>query len=110
MTFEVDHVTDPVPYGVYGTADDITVDLERGGHGSGMVIDRDEADLNGEAKGNVVTEWHVNPDASLNKTFLLNAARGGGSANASLADGLATLSAGGGTAAAQFRRRVMSLR
>jgi hypothetical protein len=110
VTFEVDHVTDPVPHGVYGTADDITVDLARGGHGSGMVIDGGGADLDGEANGIVVTEWHVNPDASLNKTFLLNAARGGGSANASLADGLATLSAGGGTAAAQFRRRVMSLR
>lgn len=73
VTFEVEHVTDAGEDGVYGTADDTTVDLGGDGHDSWTVVDGGEGDLDGEANGVIVTSWYVNPDDSLDETFLLSA-------------------------------------
>ncbi|WP_229861865.1 DUF7507 domain-containing protein, partial [Pseudodonghicola xiamenensis] len=78
VTFEVDHVSDPGPDGIYGTADDTTVDLGGDGHESWTVVDGGEGDLDGIANGVIVTEWYVNPDDSLNETFLLSASTNDG--------------------------------
>ncbi|WP_038074617.1 DUF11 domain-containing protein, partial [Thioclava pacifica] len=86
VTFEVDHVTDPGPDGIYGTADDTTVDLGGDGHDSWTVVDGGEGDLDGEANGVIVTEWYVNPDDSLNETFLLSATSGDSTAYSSFTD------------------------
>ena len=73
VTFEVEHVTDAGEDGVYGTADDTTVDFGGDGHDSWTVVDGGEGDLDGEANGVIVTSWYVNPDDSLDETFLLSA-------------------------------------
>jgi hypothetical protein len=76
VTFEVDHVDGPGDDGVYGTADDETVDLGGDGHDPWTVTDGGAGDLDGVANGTIVTEWHVNPDDSLDERFLVTASDG----------------------------------
>jgi hypothetical protein len=76
VTFEVDHVDGPGDDGVYGTADDETVDLGGDGHEPWTVTDGGAGDLDGVANGTIVTEWHVNPDDSLDERFLVTASDG----------------------------------
>ncbi len=73
ITFEVEHVSDAGDDGVFGTLDDTVVDLGGDGHDPWVVVDGGAGDLDGEANGVIVTEWYVNPDDSLNETFLLTA-------------------------------------
>ncbi|WP_335949922.1 hypothetical protein [Salipiger bermudensis] len=87
LTFEVDHISDPGPDGIYGTSDDITTDLGGSGHESWTIVDGGEGDLDGIANGVIVTEWYVDPDDSLNETFLLTASDGADTAYASFTDG-----------------------
>lgn len=50
-------------------------------------MDGGEGDLDGIANGVIVTEWYVDPDDSLNETFLLTASDGADTAYASFTDG-----------------------
>ncbi|MCV2866758.1 hypothetical protein, partial [Defluviimonas sp. WL0075] len=73
VEFQIQHVSGPGADGVYGTADDVVIDLGGEGHESWIVVDGGAGDLDGLANGIVVTEWYVNPDDSLGETFLLTA-------------------------------------
>ena len=87
VEFQVLHVTDPGGDGVFGTSDDTldagpdgatgTADDGYGTTGAGhdpfVVTDGGADDLDGVANGTIVTDWYVNPDDSLNETFLLTA-------------------------------------
>jgi hypothetical protein len=87
VEFQVLHVSDPGADGVYGTSDDTldagpdgaigTADDGYGTTGAGhdpfVVTDGGAGDLDGVADGTIVTDWFVNPDDSLNETFLLSA-------------------------------------
>ena len=73
ITFEVDHVNGEGLDGVYGTLDDVTVQLGGDGHDAWRVRDGGRRDLDGERNGSVTTEWYVNPDDSANERFLLTA-------------------------------------
>lgn len=86
VTFEIDHVSGPGEDGVYGTADDTIVELGGDGHDSWTVTDGGAGDLDGEANGTVVTSWYVNPDDSLDETFLLSADDGVNTAYYSFTD------------------------
>ncbi|GGE52068.1 hypothetical protein GCM10011517_19750 [Actibacterium pelagium] len=88
VTFEVEHVSDAGPDGIYGTADDTTVDLGGDGHDSWTVTDGGEGDLDGEANGVIVTDWYVNPDDSAGERFLLSAYDGTDTAFATFTDGI----------------------
>jgi len=88
VEFQVLHVTDPGADGVFGTPDDtldagpdgVTGTADDGygttgaGHDPFVVTDGGAGDLDGVANGTIQTEWYVNPDDSLNETFLLSAA------------------------------------
>jgi hypothetical protein len=87
VTFEVDHVDGPGDDGVYGTADDETVDLGGDGHDPWTVTDGGEGDLDGVANGTIVTEWHVNPDDSLDERFVISASDGENTATNTFTDG-----------------------
>jgi hypothetical protein len=94
IEFQVLHVLDPGEDGIYGTSDDI-IDEETNASGDGhetwTVTDgvrtagedgilgtRDDGgDLDGVADGNITTTWYVNPDDSLDATFLLSATGSG---------------------------------
>jgi uncharacterized repeat protein (TIGR01451 family) len=71
VAFEVDHVADPGADGVWGTLDDVTVQLGGAGHDPWFVTDGSDGDLDGVADGKLSTSWHVNPDDSLDQRFLL---------------------------------------
>ena len=73
VTFQVQHASDPGADGLWGTMDDVTVDLGGDGHHAWSVDDGGVLDLDGAANGSVVTSWYVNPDDSLNWHFLLTA-------------------------------------
>ncbi|KFC75903.1 Mo-co oxidoreductase dimerization domain protein [Bosea sp. LC85] len=73
IAVEVDHVSDPGPDGLYGTADDAVETLGGDGHEPWYVTDGGSGDLDGIANGTIVTSWYVNPDDSLDQTFLLTA-------------------------------------
>ncbi|NDW53450.1 hypothetical protein [Aliiroseovarius sp. PrR006] len=87
VTFEVEHVSDAGEDGIYGTEDDTIVDLGGDGHDAWTVTDGGEGDLDGEANGTIVTSWFVNPDDSLDETFLLSADDGTEIAYATFTDG-----------------------
>jgi len=86
VTFEVDHVADAGEGGILGTADDTTIELGGDGHDSWTVTDGGDGDLDGEVNGVIVTSWYVNPDDSLDETFLLSADEGTETAFASFTD------------------------
>ena len=90
VTFEVEHVSDAGADGVLGTEDDVVINLGGDGHDSWTVTDGGEGDLDGLANGTVVTSWYVNPDDSLDETFLLRASDGAHTAYASFTDGINT--------------------
>jgi uncharacterized repeat protein (TIGR01451 family) len=73
VTFQVQHAGDPGADGIWGTLDDVIVDLGGEGHEAWSVEDGSELDLDGAVNGAVVTSWYVNPDDSLNWHFLLTA-------------------------------------
>ena len=73
VTFQVQHASDPGADGLWGTMDDVTVDLGGDGHDTWSVEDGSALDLDGTVNGSVVTSWYVNPDDSLNWHFLLTA-------------------------------------
>ena len=73
VNFQVQHAGDPGADGIWGTLDDVIVDLGGEGHEAWSIVDGSELDLDGTANGAVVTSWYVNPDDSLNWHFLLTA-------------------------------------
>ena len=87
LQFQVLHVTNPGADNIYGTLDDVIGDNSGAGHEAWYVTDGlrtagpdgvvgtadDEGDIDGVADGNIVTNWYVNPDDSLDATFLLTA-------------------------------------
>ncbi len=73
VTFQVQHAGDPGVDGIWGTLDDVIVDLGGQGHEAWSVVDGGALDLDSTANGAVVTSWYVNPDDSLNWHFLLTA-------------------------------------
>ncbi|NCW77652.1 MAG: hypothetical protein EBV64_06750, partial [Oxalobacteraceae bacterium] len=73
VNFQVQHAGDPGADGIWGTLDDVIVDLGGEGHEAWSIVDGSELDLDGTANGAVVTSWYVNPDDSLNWYFLLTA-------------------------------------
>ena len=77
VTFQVQHAGDSGADGIWGTLDDVIVDLGGEGHDGWSVTDGGEFDLDGAANGTVVTSWYVNPDDSLNWHFLLTAMAAG---------------------------------
>ena len=95
IEFQVLHVLDPGPDGIYGTLDD-TIDVVTNSSGDGhdawqvtdgawWLIDAGAdgiegtaddvigGDLDKTANGSITTAWYVNPDDSLGATFLLTA-------------------------------------
>jgi len=73
VTFEVQHASEPGADGIWGTMDDVTVDLGGDGHEAWSIEDGSALDLDGTVNGTVMTSWYVNPDDSLNWHFLLTA-------------------------------------
>ncbi|MDD1617562.1 MAG: hypothetical protein LUQ28_14015, partial [Methylococcaceae bacterium] len=73
VEFNVQHVIDPGYDGIWGTPDDTLGDNTGAGHEPWYVTDGGAGDLDGVANGSIQTEWYVNPDDSLNETFLLTA-------------------------------------
>ncbi len=73
IEFHVQHVTDPGADGTFGTLDDVLGDNSGAGHEPFYVTDGGEGDLDGLVNGSIETTWHVDPDDSLNETFLLTA-------------------------------------
>ncbi len=73
VSFQVQHAGDPGADGIWGTLDDVIVDLDGSGHETWDITDGSELDLDGAVNGTVVTSWYVNPDDSLNWHFLLTA-------------------------------------
>ena len=73
VTFQVQHASDPGADGVWGTMDDVTVDLGGDGHETWSIEDGSALDLDGAVNGSIVTSWYVNPDDSMNWHFLLTA-------------------------------------
>ncbi len=57
----------------FGTADDTLGDNTGSGHDPWFVTDGAAGDLDGAEDGNILTEWYVDPDDSLNETFRLTA-------------------------------------
>jgi hypothetical protein len=56
VAFEVDHVSDPGDDGIWGTLDDVIVELGGEGHEPWYVTDGGEDDLDGEVNGRITTE------------------------------------------------------
>ncbi len=73
VTFEVDHVSDPGADGMYGTADDVVIEMGGDGHDAWTITDGGDGDLDGVANGTVIATWYVNPDDSAGERFLLTA-------------------------------------
>ncbi len=73
VTFRVQHVDGPGLDGVYGTIDDVIAVSGGAGHDPWDVIDGGVGDLDGVMNGAIATSWYVNPDDSINETFLLTA-------------------------------------
>ncbi|WP_371229178.1 DUF5801 repeats-in-toxin domain-containing protein [Pseudomonas sp. QE6] len=86
VTFQVQHVTDAGPDGIWGTPDDVIEITSGAGHDPWSVTDGGPGDLDGEVNGSVTTSWYVNPDDSAGATFLLTAASGDLTATASFTD------------------------
>ncbi|WP_416310507.1 DUF5801 repeats-in-toxin domain-containing protein [Pseudomonas sp. W03] len=86
ITFQVQHVTDAGPDGIWGTPDDVIEITSGAGHDPWSVTDGGPGDLDGEVNGSVTTSWYVNPDDSAGATFLLTAASGDLTATASFTD------------------------
>ena len=77
ITFQVVHIIGPGADGKLGTLDDVLGNNTGSGHEAWVVTDGGNGDLDGIANGLVQTSWYVNPDDSLNETFLLTAKGGG---------------------------------
>ena len=77
ITFQVVHIIGPGADGKLGTLDDILGNNTGSGHKAWVVTDGGNGDFDGIANGLVQTSWYVNPDDSLNETFLLTAKGGG---------------------------------
>lgn len=88
VTFSVQHVSDPGWDGVYGTLDDTVTWLGGLGHEPWVVVDGGEGDADGLANGTILTSWYVDPDDSLDETFLLTASGPDGIATTSFTDAL----------------------
>ncbi len=73
IVFNVQHVIDPGYDGIWGTTDDTLGDNTGAGHEPWYVTDGGTGDLDGIANGSIQAEWYVNPDDSLNETFLATA-------------------------------------
>lgn len=73
LTFNVQHVIDTGYDGIWGTPDDTLGDNTGAGHEPWTITDGGAGDLDGVANGSIQTEWYVNPDDSLNETFLATA-------------------------------------
>ncbi|WP_207886450.1 DUF5801 repeats-in-toxin domain-containing protein [Pseudomonas sp. 30_B] len=86
VTFQVQHVTDAGPDGIWGTPDDVIEITTGAGHDPWSVTDGGPGDLDGEVNGSITTSWYVNPDDSEGATFLLTAASGEIMATASFTD------------------------
>ncbi len=86
VTFRVQHVNGPGVDGVYGTLDDDVEILGGEGHDPWDVIDGGLGDLDGLMNGAIATSWYVNPDDSLDETFLLTATGADWIASASFTD------------------------
>ncbi|MCJ1884351.1 hypothetical protein LNN38_05760 [Pseudomonas sp. LA21] len=86
VTFQVQHVTDAGPDGIWGTPDDVIEITTGAGHDPWSVTDGGPGDLDGEVNGSITTSWYVNPDDSEGATFLLTAASGDVMATASFTD------------------------
>ena len=77
VTFQVQHTSGAGADGIWGTLDDVTVDLGGDGHEAWSVTDGSSLDLDGAVNGAVTTSWYVNPDDSLDWSFLLTAMASG---------------------------------
>jgi len=85
VKLQVLHVSDPGADGAYGTIDDVldagpdqVLNTEDDGYGTTgqghdlfVVTDGGAGDLDGVANGIVETDWYVNPDDSLDETFIV---------------------------------------
>ena len=87
VTFRVQHVSGPGADGVYGTLDDEVVVLSGAGHDPWTIIDGGSGDADGLANGSIQTSWYVNPDDSLDETFLLTASGNGWITSNTFTDG-----------------------
>jgi uncharacterized repeat protein (TIGR01451 family) len=73
VTFDVEHVSDPGADGIFGTADDVIIDMGGAGHEAWTITDGGLGDLDGLINGSIVTTWYVDPDDSAGERFLLTA-------------------------------------
>jgi|GEM_PF-6986304 len=73
IELQIQHITDAGADGILGTPDDTLGDNTGAGHEPWYVTDGGTGDLDGIANGSIQTEWYVNPDDSLNETFLATA-------------------------------------
>ncbi len=73
IEFQVLHVSGAGPDGILGTLDDELEASDGDGHDIWSVTDGGAGDLDGIANGVIQTSWYVNPDDSLDATFLLSA-------------------------------------
>ncbi|MDO9212310.1 MAG: Calx-beta domain-containing protein [Methylococcales bacterium] len=73
IELQIQHITDAGADGILGTIDDTLGNNTGGGHEPWYVTDGGTGDLDGVANGSIQTEWYVNPDDSLNETFLATA-------------------------------------
>ena len=85
IEFQVQHLG-PGPDGLWGTSDDADYNDSGSGHEPWTVLDGGEYDLDGIVNGIIQTEWFVDPDDSLNETFLLTATGAGVDGVAGTAD------------------------
>ena len=86
VTFQVQHVNGAGADGIYGTLDDEVVVLGGAGHDPWVVFDGGAGDADGLANGSISTSWYVNPDDSLDETFLLTASGYGWTASNTFTD------------------------
>ncbi|MFN5850828.1 MAG: beta strand repeat-containing protein [Pirellulaceae bacterium] len=73
VQFQVSHVIDAGVDEVFGTLDDTLGDNSGSGHEPWTVTDGGAGDLDNLANGDIRTTWYVNPDDSLDATFLVTA-------------------------------------
>ena len=76
LLLQVSHIDLPGSDGIYGTADDIldaVLNSASTDHEAVVVVDGGVGDADGEVNGQIVYEWYVNPDDSLDEAFLVTA-------------------------------------
>ncbi len=90
VTFRVQHASGPGEDGLYGTLDDVVDILGGAGHDPWTVVDGGDGDADGLANGEILTSWYIDPDDSLDQTFLLTASGPDWTASSSFTDSATT--------------------